>query len=104
MCRRFQKLAMEPSFVPGSKFLVQCDQQNDARNQDNKRDKKMAVCENGFRSVDKSQLNLQGQISFALPNVKANPIFRCAPSACNLRLTTDGGSHVRVRVGEGQSL
>jgi len=42
-----------------SKFLVQRDQQNDARNQDNKRDKKMAVRENGFRSVGKSQLNLQ---------------------------------------------
>ena len=64
-----------------SKFLVQCDQQNDARNQDNKRDQKMAVRENGFRSVGKSQLNLQGQISFALPNVEAKPyIPMCAIS------------------------
>ena len=51
------------------KFLVQRDQQNDARNQDNKRDKKMAVRENGFRGVGKSQSNLQGQISFALPSM-----------------------------------
>jgi hypothetical protein len=49
-----------------SKFLVQCDQQNDARNQDNERDKKMAVSENGFRSLGKSQWNLQGQVSFVL--------------------------------------
>jgi hypothetical protein len=42
---------------------VQRDQQNDARNQDNKRDKKMAVRENGFRSLGNSQWNLQGQIS-----------------------------------------
>jgi hypothetical protein len=27
----------------------------------------VAVCENGFRSLHKSQLNLQGQISFVLP-------------------------------------
>jgi hypothetical protein len=53
---------------------VQRDQQNDARNQDNKRDKKMAVRENGFRSLGKSQWNLQGQISFVLPvTSKQNP-------------------------------
>ena len=56
-----------------SKYLVQCNQQNDARNQDNERDKKMAVRENGFRSVGKSQWNLQGQTSFALPSVDAKP-------------------------------
>jgi hypothetical protein len=61
--------------------LVQCGQQNDARNQDNKRDQKMAVRENGFRSVGKSQLSLQGQISFTLPNVEAKPyIPMCAIS------------------------
>jgi hypothetical protein len=54
-----------PDALP--EFLVQRDQQNDARNQDNKRDKKMAVRENGFRSLGKSQWNLQGQVSFVLP-------------------------------------
>jgi ribosome assembly protein YihI (activator of Der GTPase) len=60
---------------------VQCDQQYDARNQDNKRDKKMAVRENGFRSLGKSQWNLQGQLSLRLPNVEAKPyIPMCAIS------------------------
>jgi hypothetical protein len=51
--------------------LVQCDEQNDARNQDKERDKKMAIREHGFRSLGKSQSNLHRRICFGLPKVAA---------------------------------
>jgi hypothetical protein len=54
---------------------VQRDQQSDARNQDNKRDKKVAVRENGFRSLGKSQWNLQGQISLRFTERRSKILF-----------------------------
>jgi hypothetical protein len=56
----------------------------------------MAVRENGFRSVGKSQLNLQGQISFALPNLEAKPyIPMCAISMQSTADDRSGGRMFR---------
>ena len=56
----------------------------------------MAVREHGFRSVGKSQWNLQGQISFALPNLEAKPyIPMCAISMQSSADDRSGGRMFR---------